>query len=208
MRLLLVMLVLMSVTEVPSLDQSPRQSEPTYSVIMSMPQKAIYGAHKVDITFSIVGFGNVSFGSVLVQSDSKNLLVNTFTIQSVLVGGEELIEGTKIGPAEKTETKAIFAILSVEPVSFPEGLEQVITGSIQIDTSGMSVGRYRLKAVFQFQSNGGNFSFEDSIEYEIIDFFEAYKIWSYVITAISSIVGSITVEEYIRRRGARKSRKR
>jgi len=184
-----------------------KESVPNYSVSISIPKRNIFGAQRINVTFSIVGMGNVSFGSVYVVSDATNILVNTYWLQSFIVGGETLISSEKIGPAEQKETKAIYAVLSVPSVNLPNGTQQIIHGQFQIDTSGMDPGTYGLKVVFLVQLNNENYVFQDAIEYRIIDTFEAYPILQYIIPAILSTIFSLALTEYRIRRERKKKAK-
>lgn len=48
----------------------------------------------------------------------------------------------------------------------------------------MDVGTYRINVVFLFQSDEKNYSFEDTIKYKIIYFFEANKIVNNLINSL------------------------
>jgi hypothetical protein len=49
---------------------------PNYSISISIPKREIFGAQKINVTFSIFGIGNFSFGSICVVSDATNIRVS------------------------------------------------------------------------------------------------------------------------------------
>jgi hypothetical protein len=168
-----------------------QEPTPVYSVTTSMNERLIYGSQKINITFSIIGMGNVSSGTVAIQSDAINILENTYWLQSFIVGGENYTTSPKIGPVTTEEVKSLYGALSVPPVEFPKGQYQIINGQFQIDTDGVSLGTHRLKVAFLFQSENGNNGFEDKIEHTIVDVFAAYPLLQYLIPALISIPISI-----------------
>jgi hypothetical protein len=183
---------------------SSQGSTPVYSVTISMNERLIYGSQKINVTFSIIGMGNVSSGTAAIQSDAENILVNTYSLQSVIFGGgKNTTIGPIIGPPMNETTKSIWAVLSVSPEGLAEGQQQIINGQFQIDTDGVSLGTHRLKVAFLFQSENGNNGFEDTIEYTMIDVFAAYPFLQYLIPALISIpisLATVLTERWFHRR--------
>ena len=181
------------------------ESTPTYSVTISMNEREVYGSQRVNISFSILGMGDIDSGFVTVTSDTDNILVNEFgVIASVLLGSETISSAEfEFPPIEGIEIKATSTGIPIVSVEVPTGARLHMYGWVTIDTNGTSSGSHRLKVTFLAQSNNENYLFEDSIEYRIIGFFEAYPIYQYLIPAGISFVTTVIVlaiTEYLRRR--------
>ena len=183
------------------------ESKPLYSVTMSMNKREIYGSQRVNVEFSILGMGSVSFCSVSVYSDQNNILVNDFWVRYYVVEGDNITASRQFGPVEAEETKGVTAWKSISSIEVPPSTQLFMVGEFAIDTDEISLGSHRLRVVFLAQSNNENYLFEDSIEYRMISYLEEYPLFQYLIPAGISFVVALLVAflpSYLRERKKRR----
>lgn len=136
------------------------------------------------MNFSISGAGSFDMGIVDVDSDAKNLVVNSLRVRGYYWGTDGRLyfffDSTQVTITHTTAVRASFSRaingklgfsgpVPGENAGYVDSSTIQLLGSIVIDPSGMSPGSYFLKVTFTAQTQSGNYPFSTSVSYEVVD---------------------------------------
>ena len=162
----------------------------------------------INITFTISGVGSFVDASVKVSSDSSNLVKNSLRVRGYYWATDGKLHPffdsaevnynytTNVGTSFSRATDGEIGFSGLVPGATPGYLDSSriqLLGSIVIDSSGMSSGSYTIKVTFTVHTESGNYKFDDSVNYEILDFWQANPWATTVIGGIilAAIGGSV-----------------
>ena len=178
---------------------------PSFSATISINKKDVYAGERLHVTVTVVGIGHYSTATLVVVSDTLNIVLSTYWIQHHLVT-EKL--GHQPGPkipahADDKDKKVVYVSLGMSGVKIPKDdpiVIQYVNGGLDIDTSGMSPGSYRLRAVFSIVCGDASYVFQDSAEYRVMGLYEFYPTLQYLVPALisipTSVLASVLIAEY------------
>lgn len=169
---------------------------PQYTVTVAMPDRRLTAGNRINVTFSISGSGNFLNGSVGVHSDAVNLIVETCKLDGYMFGAGVYVKWLQLSnPAGVDKGKAnvhFFGFPGV--IDYVQGAQVTFAGSVRIDTTAMTPGSYRIKVVFLAQTEERSYCFEDSVQYEILSFWDANPWVFYVaVPILAAIIGAVAL---------------
>ena len=169
------------------------ESAPIYSVKLTMDEKEIYGEKEVEIGFMIQGIGDIDWGLITVVSDGINILRNSFALEQykVIQGDWNLtfsFDTTNFGSGVDQ-----FHTGTILPTKLVEDEYVFFKGNFWIDTKYVGQGNYKIIMQFKIKNNGVNYIFEDEISYNKTIVNEKWL--PFILTALSSILVSVIIEE-------------
>jgi hypothetical protein len=187
----------------PTWDFNVTYNNTVFSVTVSIPQRSIeVGSQKVPIEFYITGAGQINSSSVSVISDADNLATGTFQFEGMFFSNES---GVPFELYHGYENFYAFANYIHEDQGMSNVVHGFVTGSlikspiidisgnINLYTTNMAPGTYRVKVILTAETNGTFSVYEDYVEYEIISWWSAHPEWVFVLTIVLSfIVGMAT----------------
>ena len=166
-------------------------SQPTlsYTVHASISNRRITKLwdNRVNLTFTILGLGDFLNGTVQVHSDAADLLVSTFYLQGFYIGTNGVVyqwldEYPRASSEEKMTTAHYsFRGINCEWIDYDVCARYSmysstikIVGSLIVDLSAKNPGAYRLEVAFFAHTVVTDYKFDNSVSYEVRDFWQTY----------------------------------
>jgi len=166
------------------------QRSPSYTVDVSISNRRITKLwdSRVNLTFTISGLGDFRNGTVQVNSDAADLLLSTFYLKGFYVGTNDIVyqwldEHPRANPEEKAATaQYTFRGINCEWLNDYDICSHYSTytstikimGSLIVDLSAINPGSYHLEVAFIAQTRGADHKFDNSVSYEVIDYWQTY----------------------------------
>ena len=184
------------------MESSFSQQALSYSIHASMSSREVVPVleRRVNVTFTVSGVGDFLNASVEVDSDSANLLVNTFKLQALYAGTdgrmyEWLDKYALVNHDERTESvRFSFRGINCEWIDYDvcsrySQYSSTISmlGSILLDSSSTDLGAHRIKVIFIARTAVGNVEFSDSLSYDVLE------LWQMNPQALGILAGLIFV---------------
>jgi len=206
---MIIVVLCMSVASILNNAPPSVSGQPSYSVGISMPNRRLNPLfdRTINMTFTISGVGSFVDASVKVSSDSPNLVKNSLTVRGYYWATDGKLHPffdsaevnytytTTVGTSFSRATNGEIGFSGLVPGVTPGYLDSSriqLLGGIIVDSSGMSSGSYTIKVTFTVHKESGNYKFDDSVNYEILDFWQANP-WAAPLVAgliLAALLGS------------------
>jgi hypothetical protein len=181
------LLLVVSIETGMPLSLSQRSLSYTVDVSISKPRITKFRDNRVNLTFTISGFGDFLNATVQLHSDAANLFLNTFYLQGFYVGTNGLVyqwldEYPRANSEEMAATAEYsFRGINCEWVDYDVCAEYSmyssvvkITGSMILDSSAIDPGSYYVTIAFIAHTVVTDYMFNSSLSYQVLDFWQEY----------------------------------